>query len=60
VNAITVDSEKFVYLRQNFPKISEPKMRKGIFIGGQVKQQFTDPTTLVQNLILQKDSLKGI
>jgi hypothetical protein len=36
------ESELIVYLRQIFPKISESKMREGIFIGAQVKQIFTD------------------
>jgi hypothetical protein len=33
---------RFVYLRQIFPKISESKMREGIFIGAQIKQPFAD------------------
>jgi hypothetical protein len=35
------ESEGFVYLRQNFPKISGSKMREGIFVGAQIKQLFT-------------------
>jgi len=33
-------SEGFVYLIQNFPKISASKMGEGIFIGAQIKQTF--------------------
>ena len=36
------ESEGFAYLRQKFPKISEAKMKKGIFIGPQIKQLFED------------------
>jgi hypothetical protein len=33
-------SEGFAYLRQIFPKISEAKMKEGIFISSQITQLF--------------------
>ena len=36
------ESEGFAYLRQEFPKISEAKMKEGIFIGPQITQLFED------------------
>jgi len=37
------EGEGFVYLRQNFPHISEAKITGDIFVGAQVKQLFQDP-----------------
>jgi hypothetical protein len=36
------EREVLAYLRQNFPTISEAKMKEGIFIGSQMKQPFKD------------------
>jgi hypothetical protein len=38
----TMDKEReiFVYLKQNFPRISEAKMKEGIFCGPQMKRLF--------------------
>ena len=36
------ESEGIAYLRQTFPKISKTKMKEGIFVGFQIKQQFED------------------
>jgi hypothetical protein len=36
------ESKVFAYLRQKFSKISEAKMKEGIFIGSQIKQLFED------------------
>jgi len=36
------ESKGFAYLRQNFPKINEAKMKEGIFIGPQIRQIFED------------------
>ena len=48
------ESDGFAYLRQKFPKISEARMKEGIFIGPQITQLFEDRTSL-QNYILQKE-----
>jgi hypothetical protein len=34
--------EGFPYLRTKLPKISEAKMKEGIFVGPQIKQLFKD------------------
>ena len=34
--------EDFAYLRQKFPKISEAKIKEGIFVGPQIKQLLED------------------
>ena len=36
------ESKGFAYLRQQFSKISEAKMKEGIFIGSQIKHLFKD------------------
>ena len=36
------ESEVFAYSRQKVPKISEAKMKEGIFFGPQMKQIFED------------------
>jgi len=35
--------EAFAYLRQKFPKISEAKMKEGIFIGPQINKLIERP-----------------
>jgi len=42
VKGMGKESERFAYLRQKFPKISEAKMKEGIFIGSQITQLFED------------------
>jgi hypothetical protein len=42
VLAVDKDCEGFACLRQKFPKISETKMKEGIFISPQTKQLFRD------------------
>jgi hypothetical protein len=36
------ESERFTYLRQTFPKISNAKMKEGIFVGPQITRIFED------------------
>jgi hypothetical protein len=36
------ESEDFAYLRKEIPKISEAKMKEGIFVGPQIKQLLED------------------
>ena len=36
------ESKRFAYLRQKFPKISEAKMKEGIFVSPQINQLFKD------------------
>ena len=36
------ESEGFAYLRQKFPKVSEARMKEGIFFGPQITQLFDD------------------
>jgi hypothetical protein len=40
VRQMDKESEGFGYLRQEFPKIIEAKMKQGIFYGRQIKPQF--------------------
>jgi hypothetical protein len=42
VEAMDKESERFVYLRQTFPKISETKQKEGIFVGPQITHPFED------------------
>jgi len=42
VQAVDKESEGFGYARQKFPKISEAKLKKGVFVGPQIKQLFKD------------------
>lgn len=41
----SLDKEKagFIYLRQKFPKISEAKLKEGVFVGPQIRKLFKDP-----------------
>jgi hypothetical protein len=36
MKAVNKENERFAYFRQKFPKISEAKMKDGIFIGPQI------------------------
>jgi hypothetical protein len=42
VKTVNKESERFGYIRQRFPKISEAKKKAGIFFGLQIKQLFED------------------
>jgi len=42
------ESKGFAYLSQAFAKLSETKMKEGIFVGPQIKQLFEDDD-LIQN-----------
>jgi hypothetical protein len=42
VKVIDKESEWFACLRQKFPKISEAKIKEGIFVGPQIKERFED------------------
>jgi hypothetical protein len=42
VKAMNKEGEEFIYLRQEFPRISEVKIKEGIFVGVQVKHPFQD------------------
>jgi hypothetical protein len=43
VKALNKVEEEFIYLMQKFLRISEDKIKTGIFVGSQVKQLFQDP-----------------
>ena len=47
VKAVGKESKGFVYLRQNFPILSEAKMKEGIFISLQIN--YSKIKTSVQN-----------
>lgn len=40
VRALDVNSETFKFLKQFFPKLSEAKVKAGVFVGPQFKQNF--------------------
>jgi hypothetical protein len=42
VRAMDRESERFVYLRQTFPKISKAKMKEWIFVGPQITRIFEE------------------
>jgi len=42
VQAVDKESEGFGCLMQKFPQISEAKLKKGVFVGPQIKQLFKD------------------
>jgi hypothetical protein len=42
VKAVSKESDRFGYLKQKCPKISETKKKEGIFVGPQIKQLFED------------------
>jgi hypothetical protein len=42
VKSTDKEREDFVYLRKKLPKISEAKMKEGIFVGPQIKQILED------------------
>jgi hypothetical protein len=39
VKVMDEEREEFVYLRKTFPKISETKMKEGIFVAPRIQQQ---------------------
>ena len=42
VKAMDKTSHGFMYLRQKFPRISEAKIKEGIFVGPQIRTLMTD------------------
>jgi hypothetical protein len=42
VKAMDIESEEFPYLRQKISKISEAKLKGGVFFGQQITQLFED------------------
>jgi hypothetical protein len=42
VKAVDIESEGFAYLRQTFSKVSEAKIKEGVFVGPQITQLFED------------------
>jgi hypothetical protein len=42
MKVIDKESERFAYLGQKFPKVSEAKMKERIFVGPQITQLFND------------------
>jgi hypothetical protein len=42
VTAITQDEAAFTYLREKFPKLSEAKLKEGVFIGPQIRDLIKD------------------
>jgi hypothetical protein len=40
--AMYEEGEGFDYLRKNFPRVSQAKIKGGIFVGPQAKQNFED------------------
>lgn len=40
-----MDKERagFIYIRKKFPKISDAKIREGVFVGPQIRKLFKDP-----------------
>jgi hypothetical protein len=43
VKALDTDGQAFMYLRNKFPKLSEAKVKDGIFIGLQIQDVMQDP-----------------
>jgi len=54
------ESEGFDYLKQTFLKISEAKLREGIFLGPQITQIFKDQNFSTKIDFYRKKSLEGI
>lgn len=42
VKAMKKDGEAFKYLREKFPRLSEAKVKEGIFVGPQIRELFRD------------------
>ena len=42
VKALNADGEGFGYLKQEFPKITEAKLKEGIFVGPQIRKMMKD------------------
>ena len=42
MKAVHKESKGFVYLKQKFPRLSEAKMKEGIFVSLQINQLFKD------------------
>lgn len=42
VKAINRDGEGFAHLRQKFPRLSEAKIKEGVFVGPQIRELFKD------------------
>lgn len=44
VKAMPKDGDGFLYLKEKFPKLSEAKIKEGIFVGPQIRQLMKDKT----------------
>ena len=42
VQAVNQEEAAFIYLRENFPRLSEAKLKEGIFIGPQIRDLIED------------------
>jgi len=51
--------EGFPYLRQKFPKISEAKMKEGIFIGPQINKLMEDHDFHTKLIATERRNLLG-
>ena len=47
---VSKDSEEYKYLMDKFPRESEDKIKKGIFVGPQLKELFHDPVFKLTNI----------
>jgi len=59
VKALDPNSEAFQYLKAVFPKLSEAKVRGGIFVGPQVKKLMLDEEFVKKLQPLQKEAWKS-
>lgn len=63
VKAMDKTGEGFLYLRSIFSKLSEAKLKEGIFVGPQIRQLMKDPTFDQKLTAKERDawiSLKGV
>ncbi|KYM94050.1 hypothetical protein ALC62_15341, partial [Cyphomyrmex costatus] len=58
VKAMDKDGEGFAYLKQKFPKLSEAKIKEGIFVGPQIRELIKDEVFDSQLNTLEKNAWK--
>lgn len=59
VKALDTNGEAFKYLAQEFPQISEAKLKAGIFIGPQIKQLLKDSKFLTTMKTVERNAWEG-
>ena len=54
VKGISIDGSAFLFLREKFPRVSDAKLKAGIFVGPQIRELFSDRTFEEKMTVLER------